>query len=116
MALLHVPLSRASRLATRALHNRYTRPGVSDAFLPPWGKPAYDTRLLNLDGTHIFATYNCKACVRRHARTSALGQEMKRACGQAAPSLTARTFPPAAPRMFTDIQRDAAGDDRRDHL
>ena len=33
------------------LHNQsrwYVRPGVSDDFLPPWGKPAYDARLLNL--------------------------------------------------------------------
>ena len=37
------------------LHNGsrwYVRPGVSDGYLPPWGKPAYDTRLLNLDGEH----------------------------------------------------------------
>jgi hypothetical protein len=40
----------------------YVRPGVSDGFLPPWGKPAYDTRLLNLDGERLFATSNCKAC------------------------------------------------------
>ena len=40
----------------------YVQPGVSDGFLPPWGKPAYDTRLLNLDGKHLFATFNCKAC------------------------------------------------------
>jgi hypothetical protein len=41
----------------------FVPPGVHDGFAtPPWGKPAYDTRLLLLDGEHLFATTNCKAC------------------------------------------------------
>ena len=40
----------------------YVRPGVADAYRPPWAQQVYDARLLNLDGRHLFITYNCVAC------------------------------------------------------
>ena len=51
------------QVATWQPHTRMFVPaGVSDGFAPPWAQQVYDTRLLNLDGRHIFATYNCVAC------------------------------------------------------
>ena len=35
--------------------------GVSDDFAPPWTRPVFDVRLLNLDG-RLFATMMCTAC------------------------------------------------------
>jgi len=41
----------------------FVAPGAHGGYdTPPWGKPAYDTRLLLLDDEELFATTNCKAC------------------------------------------------------
>ena len=51
------------QVASWAGHPRgYVPVGSADGFAPPWNQQVYDGRLLNLDGEHIFITYNCVAC------------------------------------------------------
>lgn len=38
------------------------KPGVADSYPPPWSGSIFDTRLLNLDGSHIFASSLCASC------------------------------------------------------
>mmetsp|Transcript_50193 Transcript_50193/g.167729 ORF Transcript_50193/g.167729 Transcript_50193/m.167729 type:complete len:517 (+) Transcript_50193:41-1591(+) len=60
--LLPRPENQVSLAAMEGNGSRwFVPPGVSDGYLPPWVKPSYDTRLLNIDG-RLFATTTCMAC------------------------------------------------------
>ena len=51
------------QVATWPDHGRQFVPaGSADGFAPPWNQQVYDARLLNVDGQHLFITYNCMAC------------------------------------------------------
>ena len=54
--LLSSPALQVSRSPTQARQGYHARVGAAGNFTPPWSLRAYDARLFNFDGRHVFAT------------------------------------------------------------
>ena len=54
--LLSSPALQVSRSPTQVRQGYHARVGAAGNFTPPWSLRAYDARLFNFDGRHVFAT------------------------------------------------------------
>jgi len=54
--LMSSPRLQVTRSPKQAQQGYHVEPGAAGNFSPPWSLRSYDTRLLNFDGRHLFAT------------------------------------------------------------